>query len=102
MHNAHIKICHLQLLPLMSGVQRSMLELLHRLDRSIYEVSVICKEQGDLTKELERMAIGYHIIPCLQREINPFQDVRALWQLFQLFRSEKYDLIHTHSSKTGL
>jgi glycosyltransferase involved in cell wall biosynthesis len=96
------KICHIQLLPLLSGVQRSMLEILKRLDRRVYELSVICKEEGDLTAELQRLQIRYHIIPSLQREINLYHDSRALLQLYGVFKRERYDLIHTHSSKTGL
>jgi len=86
----------------MSGVQRSMLEFLKRLDRSVYELAVVCKEEGDLTKELARLKIRYHIIPSLQREISLRQDLTALWRLYRLFKREKFDLIHTHSSKTGL
>ncbi len=96
------KICHIQLLPLLSGVQRSMLEILQRLDRDVYELSVICKEDGDLTAELRRLNIRYHIIPSLQREIHLLRDARALLQFYRIFKRERYDLIHTHSSKTGL
>jgi len=97
-----IKIAHLQLLPLLSGVQRSMLDFLQRLDRDRYDISVICKEEGDLTDALQRTGIRFHIVPPLQRPINPVADLKALHQLYRLFRHEKYDLIHTHSSKTGL
>lgn len=97
-----IKIVHLQLLPLLSGVQRSMLDFLLRLDRDRYDISVICKEEGDLTDALQRTGIRFHIVPPLQRPINPVADLKALHQLYCLFRREKYDLIHTHSSKTGL
>lgn len=102
MHEERLKLCHLQLLPIMSGVQRSMLEFLKRLDQRTYDLSVVCKEEGDLTKELTQLDIPFHLIPSLQREINLWKDSQALWQLYTLFKTEKFDLIHTHSSKTGL
>ncbi|HPI72661.1 MAG TPA: glycosyltransferase, partial [bacterium] len=102
MRSRKIKICHLQLLPIMSGVQRAMLELLKRLDPQIYEVTVVCRDEGDLTKELRNLGIHFQLIPRLQREINVWKDAQALWQLYRLFKREKFDLIHTHSSKTGI
>jgi glycosyltransferase involved in cell wall biosynthesis len=99
---AKIKIAHLQLLPLLSGVQRSMLDFLLRLDRKRYDITVICKEEGDLTQALRRAEIRFHIIPSLQRPIHPVADMKALRALYRLFRRDKYDVIHTHSSKTGL
>lgn len=96
-----VKICHLQLLPIMSGVQRAMLEFLKRLDPQTYEVTVVCRDEGDLTKELRNLGIHFQLIPSLQREINVWKDAHALWRLYRLFKREKFDLIHTHSSKTG-
>ncbi len=97
-----IKVCHIQLLPLLSGVQRTMLELLQRLDRTRFDVIVICKEEGDMTRELARLGIQTLFIPCLVRQINPILDALALLKCFQLFKRHKFDIIHTHSSKTGL
>ncbi|NJN75491.1 MAG: glycosyltransferase family 4 protein [Synechococcaceae cyanobacterium RL_1_2] len=41
-------------------------------------------------------------IETLVNPINPIKDLRALWQIVQLMRREKFDLIHTHSSKAGI
>ena len=48
------RICHVQVLSIMSGVQRSMLETFRHLDRSEFEPSVVCQSAGPLTDELER------------------------------------------------
>lgn len=96
------RIVHLQLLPLMSGVQRVSLDELARLDRSRFEPFVICKETGPFTQALERAGIPYHCVPELVREISPWHDWRALRRLTQLFRAERFDIVHTHSSKTGI
>jgi glycosyltransferase involved in cell wall biosynthesis len=99
--NRKIKICHIQLLPLMSGVQRSMLYILQALDRNQYDVHVICKEEGDLTRTLKQLGIHIILLPNLVRTIHPLQDSVALFKLLKLFKKYKFDIVHTHSSKTG-
>jgi len=79
-----------------------MLELLQHLDRTKFEVFVICKEEGDMTRELARLNIKTLFVPSLVRQINPVLDVLALLKCAQLFKRHKFDIIHTHSSKTGL
>ena len=97
-----IRIAHLQLLPLLSGVQRVTLEELTRLNRSLFEPFVICKEPGPLTEALEKAGIPFFCVPELVREISPLADLRALMRLKRLFREQKFDILHTHSSKTGI
>ena len=97
-----IKIIHIQILPVLSGVQKAMLDILIRLNPDIYDPFVICNSEGELTKELRKQEISYLIIPELRREINPYFDLRAFVKLFRLFKREKYDIVHTHSSKPGI
>lgn len=92
----------MQLLPIMSGVQRSMLDIFKRLDRERYDISVICKQEGDLTEELRRLDIRVLLVNQLVREIKPFLDLSTFVSCIKIFRHYKFDLIHTHSSKTGL
>ncbi|TCS71932.1 glycosyltransferase involved in cell wall biosynthesis [Sulfuritortus calidifontis] len=97
-----IRIVHLQLLPLMSGVQRVSLDELTRLDRNRFEPFVICKETGPFTEALVRAGIPFFLVPELVREISPRQDWLALHKLTRLFREQRFDIVHTHSSKTGI
>lgn len=39
---------------------------------------------------------------ALQRDLNPFRDVKALWQTIRIIRREKPDVIHCHSAKGGI
>ena len=41
-----IDVCHVQVLPILSGVQRAMLEIFRHLDRSRYQPHVICQRAG--------------------------------------------------------
>lgn len=50
---------------------------------------------------LKDMNIVEHRLP-LNRSINPFKDILALFKLLQICRKEKFDLIHTHTLKASL
>ncbi len=41
-------------------------------------------------------------VPFLLRRISPLNDVRALYDLVRIIRSEKPDVVHTHTSKAGI
>lgn len=43
-----------------------------------------------------------HIMIPFTRAITPLQDLKCLWQLMQLIRRERPDIIHTHTPKAGL
>ncbi len=97
-----IRICHIQVLPLLSGVQRSMLEIFKQLDRSRFEIHVACQGPGPLTDELERLGIRWHAVPALDRPIRPHKDWHAYCQLYRLFEDHQFHIAHTHSSKPGI
>ena len=96
-----IRICHVQLLPLLSSVQRAMLDLFQQLDRSRYEIHVVCKREGPLTQELARLQIPVHFAPSLQDSIHPWHDYQAFGQLRRIFAEHDFQIVHTHSSKPG-
>ncbi len=99
--NTRIRICHLQLLPLMTGVQRAMVELLKRLDPSRFEHWVVCKNPGPLTEELAKMGVNVLFVPSLVRRIHPLRDLQAFIALYRLCKHYRFRIVHTHSSKTG-
>ncbi|MBB1481807.1 glycosyltransferase family 4 protein [Pseudoalteromonas sp. SG41-2] len=97
-----MKIAHVQLLPLMTGVQRVSFEELIRLDNQSVDRYLIYKESGELTKYAESAGIKSIFIDSLVREISLINDLKAFYRLYRLCRQEKFDVVHTHSSKTGV
>ena len=41
-------------------------------------------------------------IPSLLRRISPVNDIRALYDLVRIIKTEKPDVVHTHTSKAGI
>jgi len=40
-------------------------------------------------------------LPVLRREINFFYDILAIFMLWRIFQRERFDVVHTHTSKAG-
>ena len=100
MSTKKVKLCHVQLLPILSGVQNMMLSLLKELDKDQYEIYVISKPNGELVQAVQNEGY-YHIsISSLRRDISLW-DILTIFKLFLIFRKYRFDVVHTHSSKTG-
>lgn len=97
-----IPICHVQLLPLMSGIQRITLQILDVLDRDRYEPHVVCCGPGPFSEELEARGVACHFVPNLVRPIHPWRDVAAYRDLRRLFAEQRFEIVHTHCSKPGI
>ncbi|WP_253912568.1 glycosyltransferase family 4 protein [Vibrio sp. B1Z05] len=97
-------VLHIQLLPLLTGVQRvSLNEIVEVYENNPekYNFSVACNGKGPLTLKLEEFGIDYFIIPELKRNVEPVSDFRAVFKLYKIIKHNKFDIVHTHSSKTG-
>jgi len=94
------RILHIQLLPLLSGVQNMMLCLLDGLDKEKYDIYVLSKPQGPLEEAV--IKAGYHYLPvgCLRRNLS-FLDFAAGLEIYRLIKKYHFHIVHTHSSKTG-
>ncbi|HGN2347179.1 TPA: glycosyltransferase family 4 protein [Proteus mirabilis] len=97
-----IKIAHIQLLPLLSGAQRVSLEELKRLPSDKYKKYLISSSKGPLTEEAQKYNIKCIIVPTLKREISPKNDLLSLLALIKIIKKERFDIVHTHSSKPGV
>ena len=95
-----IKIVHIQLLPLLSGVQNVMLAILNSLDKNKYDIYIISKPGGPLVERV--LELGYNYIPLrsFKRRVS-IMDFVAFMKLIIIFNKYNFDIVHTHSSKPG-
>ncbi|TWT80124.1 Alpha-D-kanosaminyltransferase [Planctomycetes bacterium CA13] len=97
-----IRILHVQLFPMLSGVQRVSLEELRRLDPNVFDRHLLTCEPGPLSEAAAALGVTCHYEPRLKRSISPLNDFRTYQRLREMMRRERFDLVHTHSSKTGV
>lgn len=97
-----IRILHVQLFPMLSGVQRVSLEELRRLDPEVYDRHLLTCDPGPLSEAAAELGVTCHHEPRLKRSISPWNDFRVYQRLRDLMRREEFDIVHTHSSKTGV
>lgn len=102
-----IKILHIQVLPKLSGVQKVSLEIFKKLNDEKYDKYILFSDTlgyGDRTeciKEFEETGAKVLFSKHLKREIG-ISDFPALIELYKLCKREKFDIVHTNSTKPGI
>jgi len=87
----------------LGGAQKVTLMTLERLQRQHYDVALITNPDGLLVDWAKRIPdLTRYWIPSLIREVQPVQDFITLVALWRLFRKERPQVVHTHSSKAGI
>lgn len=70
-----------------------------------YDSSLVCgvveAYEGDMTYYAVEHGIHPVILPTLGRSLNPLRDITTIWQIYQLIRKVKPDIVHTHTAKAG-
>lgn len=97
----HRKVLHLITRLITGGAQDNTLLTAELHDRDRYEVHVASGAQGELIPRAQASSDAFHAIPHLFNPIAPGNDLRALVEIVALLRRERYDVLHTHSSKAG-
>ena len=87
----------------LGGAQKVTLMTLERLPRDRYELGLVTGPEGLLVDWASRIeGLDRVWLPSLIREVQPVQDLKALFSMMRLFRREKPQIVHTHSSKAGI
>lgn len=100
------KILHIQVLPKLSGVQKISLEILKALP-SDYEKFILfgnsldCGDKQDCIKQFQKAGVKVLFLDELHREIC-LQDFKACYKIYKLCKKEKFDIVHTNSTKPGI
>lgn len=103
--NRKIKIAHIITRLDRGGSAENTLLTATFLNKERYEVALIYGETLEgldrEMKEAQKSGVLLVYLPELVRHLHPWLDGVAFLKLYRLIRKEKYDLIHTHSSKAG-
>jgi glycosyltransferase involved in cell wall biosynthesis len=87
----------------LGGAQKVTLMTLERLPKDRYELGLVSGPDGLLVDWASRIeGLDRVWLPTLIREVRPLQDLKALLSMMRLFRREKPQIVHTHSSKAGI
>ena len=101
------KILHIQVLPKLSGVQKVSLEIFKKLSDEAYDKYILfsdsldCGDRTECIKEFEETGAKVLFSKHLKREIG-ISDFPALIELYKLCKREKFDIVHTNSTKPGI
>jgi glycosyltransferase involved in cell wall biosynthesis len=61
----------------------------------------ITPDEGDMSYYAAERGVEVHVVTGMTRLLSLTGDVRALWQLYRLFRRERPLIVHTHTAKAG-
>lgn len=101
-----MRICHIITRLIIGGAQENTILSCEGLHARGHDVTLIsgstCGPEGALTDRARRG--GYRFIECppLRRNVHPWHDLTALFDLQKLLRDIRPEVVHTHSSKAGI
>ena len=83
------------------GAQSHVLELLKGF-KDQYELVLATGEEGFLLDEAMNLGIRTYLIANLQRNLSPTRYYKAHKEIVAVLKESKPDLMHCHSSKSGI
>lgn len=101
------KILHILVLPKLAGSQMVALEILKSLPDECYEKWVLfsnvkdCGDKTECVRRFEQVGVKVVFSDKLKRNIG-LKDFSATVELYRLCKKEKFDIVHTHSTKPGI
>jgi glycosyltransferase involved in cell wall biosynthesis len=107
MEGKRLKVCHVITRLILGGAQENTLytvELLQasgRFDATLVTGPALGPE-GSLLERARRGSFKTVVLPQMRRAIHPTRDLSTYRALKRLFKRERYDIVHTHSSKAGI
>ncbi len=103
-----IKVVHIITKMELGGAQQNTLFTVSNLNPQKYEIYLLTGPDGELMDEAKKFK-GLFIVKDLNREIRPFKDINAFFQIVKILKKIKGKksgasplIVHTHSSKAGI
>ncbi|MFW1736284.1 MULTISPECIES: glycosyltransferase family 4 protein [unclassified Acinetobacter] len=100
-----MKIAHVQVKPILSGAQQISYDILSSLKGEGHQLYIICSEfdenSDDFIKKFGAIDVEIITIGSLKRELG-VHDFKVMFDLYDIFKKHKFDIIHTNSTKPGI
>ena len=101
-----MKVCHVITRMIVGGAQENTFLSALGLHEAGHDVVLLTGPspgpEGELLSMTGKPPFPVVVCPDLTREISPLRDLRAYRFLLRFFRRERFDVVHTHSSKAGV
>ena len=101
-----ISICHVITRMIVGGAQEntlfSCIGQLRAGNRVVLVTGPSPGPEGELLSRISVPELEVVTIDEMVREISPYQDFKCYCKLKKYFQKEKFDVVHTHSSKAGI
>jgi len=87
----------------LGGAQKQLLSLIRGLNKEKFQPYLLTGQDG-LLVDAAAMIPDLRLIRCkfLERPIHPAKDILALFSLYCFIKNNNIDIVHTHSSKSGI
>ncbi len=97
-----LKVLHIITRLELGGAQKNALAILTNLPQDKYEAHLLTSS-GLLEDEARAIpGLRLKLLPFLRRRPNPILDILAFFSMAYYIRTNKIDIVHTHSSKAGI
>lgn len=103
--NRKIKVAHIISRMVSGGAEENTAYTVLGLDKERYSIDLIVGndfDRGFLKDQDKDGEINVIQIKGLKGPLNFFYDPVILWKLMRLFQRNQYDIVHTHTTKTGI
>jgi glycosyltransferase involved in cell wall biosynthesis len=104
--NNKIKILEIITLFSIGGATETVVSMAKGLQKLGHEVEIATGppivSEGSMYETAESLGIPVYTFKNLRRDINLVIDIIIIFQLAWFIRKNKYDIVHTHSSKAGV
>lgn len=101
------KILHILVQPKLAGSQKVSLEILRSLPKDKYDKYVLfsdsenCGDKQECIRRFEETGAKVILSQHLRREICK-EDIKAFKEIYKIIKQERFDIVHTNSTKPGI
>ncbi len=101
-----IKVLNVITLFSVGGATETVVSMADGLIKKGYDVHIATgpnnPAEGSMYETTEKLGIPVYTFTNLKRAINVFNDLKIIYELTRFIKINKYDIVHTHSSKAGV